>query len=432
MDTSPTFRTNSSIILAETEVEFLLDGRSVRAPAKAVQKFFPKVHLTLEVTDVARTPQWAKQRIFREPTISVLKDGQTVSTPLVTAGPSSVRLANGTEIDVVPAQWLHGQSEAILDIAHSPCVALRLDKPMDHIQFGVVNFTWSGPLRSLCLQAEPWTVCIAPVSDLRELEPILRTNQGYGVTHEGFLERSDGAEFSIEQATEVLNGLNHFLSFLCGAHCSVNNALGTGGTDAEVWKRWGTYHVSPWRKHRSWYDITITDALPDIFAAFWQKWRTGWKSLGRIMSLYAESNEAENVDVSIILAQVALETFTHLSIGPKPRELPTGEWIAQALNAIGIATDVPGRLSELKGFQKRKGWKHGPHVIVEFRNPMIHAVSDDDEVSIDVYHEAKQLALWYLELALLRTFGYSGPYACRLVSVQSAGRTELVPWRQGC
>ena len=63
---------------------------------------------------------------------------------------------------------------------------------------------------------------------------------------------------------------------------------------------------------------------------------------------------------------------------------------------------------------------------------MIHAVSDNDGVSIDVYHEAKQLALWYLELALLRMFEYSGEYACRLVSVQSAGRTELVPWRQGC
>lgn len=431
MDTHPTFRTNPSIVLAETEIEFLLDGRTIRAPARAIQNFFPRVHITLEVTDVARDPQWIRQPIWGGQTFSALMDGQAMHTPLVTSGPSSVRLANGTEIDVVPARWLHGQSAAILDIAHSPCVALHLDKPMDHIQFGVVNFTWSGPLWSLCLQAEPWTVCIAPVSNLRELEPILRTNEGYGVTHEGFLERSDGAEFSIEQATEVLNGLNHFLSFVCGAHCSVNNTLGTDGTDAEVWKRWGTSHASPWRKHRSWYDITITDALPSIFTAFWQKWRTDWESLGRIMRLYAESNEAESVDVSIILAQVALETFSHLSIGPRSGR-PPGEWIAQALNAIGIATDVPSRLSELKGFQKRKGWKHGPHVIVEFRNPMIHAVSDNDGVSIDVYHEAKQLALWYLELALLRMFEYSGEYACRLVSVQSAGRTELVPWRQGC
>ena len=64
MDTHPTFRTNPSIVLAETEIEFLLDGRTIRAPARAIQNFFPRVHITLEVTDVARDPQWIRQPIW--------------------------------------------------------------------------------------------------------------------------------------------------------------------------------------------------------------------------------------------------------------------------------------------------------------------------------------------------------------------------------
>ena len=62
---------------------------------------------------------------------------------------------------------------------------------------------------------------------------------------------------------------------------------------------------------------------------------------------------------------------------------------------------------------------------------MIHAESLSGDIPIDAYYEARNLGLWYLELLLLKKFHYTGEYASRLIPVQRAGDTKLVPWAQG-
>ena len=152
--------------------------------------------------------------------------------------------------------------------------------------------------------------------------------------------------------------------------------------------------------------------------------------LGRIVRLYAESNATSNLDVSIILAQTALETFAYVWFGEKRG--PEGVWIDNALKKFLIPTHVPGRLPALKQLAQENHWAHGPHAIVELRNPMVHARQNTTHTPVAAEHEAKQLALWFVELGLLKLLGFRGEHACRLNQVHRAGATEPVPWSQGC
>ena len=197
-----------------------------------------------------------------------------------------------------------------------------------------------------------------------------------------------------------------------------------------MWKRWGAFHVSRWRRATTWYDITVSHPLSDLFGEFLQAYQTHRNSLGRIVRLYAESNATSNRDVSIILAQTALETLAHVWFGAKSGA--EGVWINNALKEFLIPTHVPGRLPALRQHARERGWEHGPHAIVELRNPLVHSRQNAISTASGVEHEARQLALWFVELAVLKVLGFRGQHACRLNQVHRPGETELVPWSQGC
>ena len=72
---------NQDILLAETQVEFVIDGQTVCVPARVVERFFPEPRVVIEVSDVPR------------------RGGSGL---LTSEGPSAITLENGTEIAVVP------------------------------------------------------------------------------------------------------------------------------------------------------------------------------------------------------------------------------------------------------------------------------------------------------------------------------------------
>jgi len=51
----------------------------------------------------------------------------------------------------------------------------------------------------------------------------------------------------------------------------------------------------------------------------------------------------------------------------------------------------------------------------------------DDELNSLRLGEKRQLGKWYVELILLKSFGFNGKYACRLNIPRSAGSVEPVP-----
>ena len=414
------YKANQSIPLGKMGIEFIIDGRSVRTLAKAALNLFPTPHIVFEVSDVPRDP-WSVEPADQRPDLMVR------SAPILSEGPSVITLDNGIQLSVVPLSWMATQQDGSFHPTHSPCVVLQTDRPIEFMEFGVLNFPSSAGEQSHVLQAPPWSVRIEPASNLRELERTLRVDRGYAITHHGIISRLDKKTYSVEEARDVLDGLNHFLSFVCGSHCSLATVTGIDSKGNEAWKRWGSNHVSPWRRRRSWFDITISGALGKVFPVFWKKYAANKNDLGRAIDLYVGANEAEVVDVSLILTQAALELLSYLTVGSKSSK-KTGEWIADSLSAARICLRIPIGFKELEQLQKREQCHHAPHTIVTLRNSVTHAETTRGPVSLDAYIQAKCLSLWYLELLFLKFFEYTGEYASRLNPVQTAGRTKLVPW----
>ena len=412
------------IFLEEMQVEFEIDGGKVSAPAKAVLYLRPSPSVVFEVWDVPRDLKGAAKAASSQsaPTAS------TVTVPTFSEGPSTIRLGNGTTVNVEPKRWSFAQTKSDLYSAQLPCVALDTSSPLKSLQISVMNFSQKVYCPLPYLEAPPWQITIDPVSDLERLRKTQDTDRGYAITHHGTICRTDNSLFPVEEATELLDALNAFFSFVCGTFCSPLNAIGLDSNGAEAWKRWGPHYISPWCRPRSWFDITATPALPDIFEGFWQEYRNNAEELARVIRWYAYSNETDVADVSMIFNQVALETFSHSTVGAKSGK-PTGEWIADALQHVGIDTQIPAFCVELNTLANRNCWKHGPHALVEIRNDMVHSNMKHTNIPIDAYHEARHLGLWYLELMFLQRFGYMGEYANRLTPVQKAGATEAVPWK---
>ena len=415
-------KANKPIPLGAMRIEFIIDGRSVRTPARAVLNLFPSLQVVFEVSDVPRDP-WSVEPAAQRPNLTVR------SAPILSKGPSVITLENGLPLSVVPFSWMATQRDGSFHPTHSPCVVLRTDSPIKSMQFGVLNFACSGGNQSLTLQAPPWSVRIEPASNLRELERTLSVDRGFAITHHGIISHRDKIAYSVEEVGNVLDGLDHFLSFVCGSHCSLTTVTGVDNEGNEAWKRWGSKHVSPWRRCRSWFDINISGALRKIFPVFWKKYTANKKDLGRAIDLYVGANEADVIDVSLILTQAALELLSYLTVGSKSSK-KTGKWIADSLSAAKICLRIPTGFKELEELRKREGCHHGPHTIVKLRNSVTHAETTCGPVSLDAYYQAKYLGLWYLELLLLNFFEYKGEYASRINPLQEAGVTEPVPWRR--
>ena len=274
------------VLLAEMQVRFPLDGRTVSTPAKVFQHLWPSPRIVFVVSDVPRAPQPTEQRTLGHPS-------RTISTyPLTTEGPSTLRLNSGIEVSVVPSSWLYGQKDAEIVLQESPCVVLDAGEPIRPTwSLAFLNVTRDIFHWPLTLLAHPWSVTINSVPNLTELQRTLEASMGYAVTNNGLLRRVDGEEFSTDEAQSLLRVLDRFLSFVCGSECATTNATGYDISGNEAWKRWGAYHVSPYSRNRSWADITVRENLSDLFEQVWQTYSIHSKHLEGILGWYMHSNE---------------------------------------------------------------------------------------------------------------------------------------------
>ena len=66
------------------------------------------------------------------------------------------------------------------------------------------------------------------------------------------------------------------------------------------------------------------------------------------------------------------------------------------------------------------------------RNRITHETGEDrtklGAISFEARVEAKELGLWYVEMALLSLFGFNGQHYKRFLNGGPADRVEFVPW----
>jgi hypothetical protein len=84
----------------------------------------------------------------------------------------------------------------------------------------------------------------------------------------------------------------------------------------------------------------------------------------------------------------------------------------------------------LSQYATSEGWADGPAALIGLRNKLTHPGGKATAIfaaPTKARVELQQLALWYVELILLRFHGYRGDYVNRH-KAEYVGEVERVPW----
>ena len=391
----PPYDANSEITLAEVDFEFPEEGLS--SPARILLNLSPVPGIRFEV-------------LHDSPAIhSLLFNG------LLQKEPIAIRLKTGIQVEVRP----YGTSLVPVD---SSVTGLYTGEPLHSVHFGLINFPdfmkqgfpelrtyddgrqeW-GVSRTIQLSGPPWLVEIEPVDNRKQVYASLSQQQGFGLTHRGSIRRFDGKSFSKESVQSIIEALTLFCSFARGVHCGLTLLTGTNQTGEPVWERWGISNVEAWKGYRSWSDNRNGQILEDVFPGFWTQFQGCYLNDRTRVALewYLDSNAQKALHSSIVLSQAALERLSFLQVGRKltakqlgrkDRETE-GEWIARALNQVGVNCTIPPSYTALEQLRRGKGFQHGPHTLVEIRNDLIHQDMSYGILGVDVYLQARELGLW--------------------------------------
>ncbi len=287
------------------------------------------------------------------------------------------------------------------------------------------------------LQDDKWRFIIDPTRRIKKNVETLSRHGGYAITHVGRLERIDGSVFNSSDGETALSDLSHFLAFVRGAWSSPFLAVGYDVNGGEVWKEWSLRPISSKIAQGNWFDPGIAHSiLPELFPGFMhllhqEKWR---EALERIIYWYVHAcTKAAGMDGSIVLSQTALELLSWkyvANVNKYVQEKEFGKLAADSqirllLSFCDIPREVPPDFSSLGALcanlpqDLRQHLSDGPSIITQMRNSIVHPVHKlQAEIErhpdpIRLYREVLDLSLQYIELVLLRLFGYKGMYILR-------------------
>ena len=435
---------NSMLHISDTDIEIPGTEPLPKIPARVMLQLSPTLTILFKIDD-----------------LPVEHSLQFVNT-LFNSSTMEIRLATGEEIQAWPTPddasggtlTLFGKEQGGGFIpVPTKIIGRNTADPIQTVEFTVINFPrFFGPhadrlrtfqngtpgvvvsnLMSIDLKAGPWEVHIVEKPDRNDIFKKLTQERGYGPTHHGWITRSDNKTFAAGEVQVLLDALALFLSFARGLNCGITQILGTDQNDEPVWEQWSITNVEPWSGARSWFDNQNAQILGELFPGFWDTF-VSWGNDDRsriALEWYLASNEQKAVHASIVLTQASLERLTFIQVGGKLKRAPSirkhdeneGDWIARALNNIGIDAQIPADCAALEQFRKANQLAHGPHALVEIRDDLIHQEMDYGVLRDDVYLQAKELGLWYAELMLLKQFGHQSMYRNRVTQ-----QNEPLPW----
>src|SRR5207247_6477093 len=96
------------------------------------------------------------------------------------------------------------------------------------------------------MSAAGWRVTIDRRPDLDKTIQHVAKVGGYATTHVGRLERVDGSLFSRSRATELLDGMYWFCSFVNSSSCGPLLSVGYDKDGLATWSQWGVRSTARW------------------------------------------------------------------------------------------------------------------------------------------------------------------------------------------
>ncbi len=276
----------------------------------------------------------------------------------------------------------------------------------------------------LALEAAPWRIEFTEKPGPGSIRKELDASRGFAPTHEARIERPDGAPIEQDEARQLLEALDRFLSFARGLGCATGTVRAFSEDGAIVWEQWGCRQVAPWRRDDpdSWFDAKHGKTLSEALTRFLHAWKACSQkqaALREAIYWYVTGHwENSRVDGGLILLQAAMERLAHTFY--RPRRGNTAPWLQEALCHAGIPLETPAGLDALRTFADGKD---AVAAVTKARNNAVHSNKEVGAGEL-LYWEAWTLARWIVELMVLNAIGYQGCYSNRL----REGRIERVPW----
>lgn len=290
----------------------------------------------------------------------------------------------------------------------------------------------------------------------------IRKSKGYSFTAVGQLARTDGNLFNNQsvEVNHIFEVLGWGLTFATGHWPLIPVAISTDVHNKESAKYKITRH-SPYNWGQTWFSQIAPSALLEVFDGLnlalkdpvWEN------SIKEAINWYSDALSSQaNVVGKLIWAQTALElmAWTYVTQDPKTKSMSgdefdgdvlksTSQRIAKMLDGMGISEAIPTKYTNLQQFAAdlaagrttgtikrihRTDPLDGPSVITHVRNAYVHPNQSDKRpiLSFEVQHEAKLLAIEYLELSILRVLEVKSDCLVRSEMSGSVNAVSKLPW----
>jgi hypothetical protein len=426
---------NSNIVLFDGELELEQGDNRLREKGTIQFKWFPSPCITFCLRETSTQVFFN----FEDNAVLRLGDGRMIPSARITHLPMAHHDGRLSQNPSGRVEFPASQETAF---------------PFSYLTFLLPNFpdmmgegilypsgVWRAGRIKLC--ACGWQVTIDQIEHSSDVRREAKQQSGYVVTHVGRLEREDGSTFTEKHACSILEGLGWYLSFATGRWTGPLLACGYDGSDTRVREMWNMPRMSPWRFVQTWLDTNHREHLIDSFPGYLQRWTDqDWQEVTELAThWYIEANaQAGSIEGSLVLAQAAFEMLASAIVVEEKEwvsadafeKLPAADRIRLLFVWAGVPLSIPASQPELTALAKELNWTDAPQALTEIRNPLTHPTPKNRKRFRNyppaARSEAWNLALWFLEMCLLRMCDYNGTYGCRL-AMRYVGNVDPVPWK---
>jgi hypothetical protein len=283
------------------------------------------------------------------------------------------------------------------------------------------------------------TLVIDAITEHEDLQKDFDRLGGFFLSHVG--EIRFGTPITHEAAKSTLECISLFIAFLRGAWSGPILPQGFAGSDL-VWQQFANWRIDEPRKAATWLPELSPLDLTELFDNFRSSCESAvWSEpLRTALHWYLSANSSRAPRESqIVLSQIALELLANLELveilgtsKPKPfAELAAAERIRRILNHLRIPITVPAHFPELASLLDAER-PDGPGIIAYLRNRLVHSAVNSRRALTSVtsiqWWQASELAVGYVELAILALHGYRGKYSLRGWREYKGPNEVDVPW----
>ena len=287
------------------------------------------------------------------------------------------------------------------------------------IRDGESSRVWAGRHQ---WSSDGWQITLDADPDLMQKWKGAKDDRGFLVSHCGRLTRTDGQPFRFSAATEVLECLHWFLSFVRGRRVGV--ALASGFVDdpgqqsqqEPLITHWNVTQVDEARAAQSWFTRGIEVELDGLFQSFHDIWCSDERlarQLRFMISAYCVAlDQSIPVDMQVVSGYIGLETETKKNLDK------------QELRSILKINGLPDLISDTVHGSGQEF--SGSKLLAKTRNAIVHHLTGRYP-TLERLSRARETCLYFLELLILRKLGHKGTFLNRFHATWVGTRSDMPP-----